>query len=496
MKNKMTRIENTGFWIFLAFVIKLMVILFLTYNLELWNGDGLIGVCNGDCPDYLHTAEMVAQTGTFGKMYDGKVLPYAGRMPGYDVILAPLSMSFEEITVKNIVYVLQILLSALSTYYLAKTIYWVFPSERLFYFVFFVYGINSFVTLYDLFILTESFFVSAFIISFYLFISAKTNWHYFLAGLFLTWAILMRPYILPLWVIFNIYLVYIFFVKKTAALRMVIRVVLSFNLVFILTETIWITRNYLQFNKFIPIVTDVYAGLKEGKLLALMEFVQAWGGDIIWWNPDSEIALFYKIPQIAHLPTQYKSLNDLPDYVFTSVYNADSLANLKKLYEKSNDTQLSSEEREILDKTITKSLRKYRKAFISEKPFYFYVVAPLRLLPKFLFHSGSYNISNKPFIQQNWFQKVVKLFYSSLYYFTLLGGFFFIFYAIFNYYKLPLSYLLLLIIPLYIIALCPLVLRRIEYRYFILAYPYFTILACYMLNLIVSYFYKTKIQHS
>jgi hypothetical protein len=490
----MPRIENTWFWVGLALLLKTMVMLFLIYNLHLLNGDGLIGICSGDCPDYLHTAQNVAKYFTFGRMYEGELSPYAGRMPGYDIVLAPLSLFFDETTVQNLTVLLQILLSALSTYFLAKIAYHIFPTKKIFYLTFFIYGLNTFVSFYDLCILTESFFVSAFIIGFYFFITAKNLWGYLLAGAFLTWAILMRPYILPIWALLNLYLIYLFFTKRFASFSSLIKIGLSFNLVFGMTEALWIMRNYMQFNKFIPVVTDVHAGLKEGKFLALMEFVQSWGGDMVSWNPDSEMVLFYKMPQINHLPNKYQSFADLPEYVFTSAYNADSLEKIKKIYAITEDTTYSGTERMEADRQVTALLRKYRKSFIEEKPFYFYVVAPLRLLPKFLFHSGSYYLSDLPFAKQNFLQKMVKIAYSGLYYFTLLIGLAFIVYAVANVKQLPVSQWLILLIPLYIIILCPLVLRRIEYRYFILAYPFLSILACYMLNLLLSYVNKPKFQ--
>lgn len=508
---KYTSPENTIFWLAIALLIKGLVILFLSYNLDLFNGSDLIGICNGDCPDYLHTARNIAETGIFGKSNGTEVIPYAGRMPGYDVVLAPLSAFLSELWVMNVVYLLQIFLSAISIYCLAKTAYLLFPFKNIFYLTFFIYSINSFVTFYDLFILTESFCVSALIISFYLFLLGNTKNHYYLlSGAFFTWAMLMRPYLLPIWAILNLYLIYALFQKiysQKVSFFKLFKLVFSiefifFNLAFVFTETIWITRNYTQFNKFIPVVTDVHGGLQEGRFLALMEFVQAWGGDMVSWNPAAEITLFYKMPQITHLPPKYKSFEHLPDYVFTSTYNADSLKKLKALYDKADNIEIPKSESMKADLEVTKLLRKYRNDFISEKPFYFYVVAPLRLLPKFLFHSGSYNISNQPFVQQNIFQKVMKLFYSALYYFTLLFGFAFIFYACFCIVRqqqlFPLLgfksifYIVITAIPLYIIALCPLVLRRIEYRYFITAYPYCTILACYMLKECIDYIFKLK----
>jgi hypothetical protein len=506
--------ENQWHWLGIALLLKCLVIVFLMYNLDLFDGNGVIGVCNGDCPDYLLTARNFAETGTFGKSDGEQVLPYAGRMPGYDVALAPLSIFFEEKVVMNSIYILQILLSTLTTYFLAKTAYLIFKSETLFVAVLFIYGINSFVTFYDLFILTESFCVSALIISVYLFVKGSSQKDYLLSGALLTWAILMRPYLLPAWVVFNLYILFHSIGIQTLNLNIIkhlksikkylqslnklnltltFKILLSFNSTFLLTEFTWVTRNYIQFNQFIPVVTDVHAGLKEGKFLALMEFVQAWGGDMVSWNPNAEITLFYKMNEISALPSNYQSMNDLPSYIFTDAYNADSLNVLKNVYAQGDNPTLSIQQRIEIDKKATDMLRQYRNTFISEKPFYFYVVAPMRLLPKFLLHSGSYNISNLPFAKQNLFQKAVKISYSALYYFTWVIGFGFCFYYLFSHRKaINVQYLLLMAVPFYILMLCPLVLRRIEYRYFITAYPFLTILACYVLTLAWEKISKTN----
>ncbi len=463
-------------WIFIALIIKILVILFLMYNLNLFDNNGQIGICNGDCPDYLNTARTLAETGVFGRNINGQIIPYAGRMLGYDVVLAPLSLFFDEFWVKNLTYLLQIILSAISTYYLAKTAYLIFSSWRIFYFVFFLYGINSFVTFYDLFILTESFSVSALIISIYLLVVEPNKKRYFFSGLLFTWAFVMRPFYGVILLFCTLLIIYenYFLLKKR--LQYILVCLFVYLLTFLTVEIIWISRNYIHFNRFIPLAEG---GFRDGKRLALMNLMSAWGFDFIDWNSNAEILVFLKPLNITHLKPKYTKVEDLPTYIYTSAYNIDSLKNI----------QLSFSINRIHDTIITEKLKLYKQVFIQEKPFYYYVIAPLRLIKNFLFHSGTYNISNKVFSQQPLFSQFLKICYSLLYYFILLIGLLAYFWLL-N--KKDARIFLIMVIPIYIIILFSFAIRAIEYRYFITAYPFLTILACYMLNLVWSYFFKPK----
>lgn len=483
----MTKIENTWFWLLLALLLKTLVILFLIYNLHLLNGDGLIGICGGDCPDYLHTAQNVAKYFTFGRVYDNDIIPYKGRMPGYDVVLAPLSLFLDSKSIMNLTILLQILLSAISTYFLAKIAYLLFNSQKIFYLVFFTYAINVFVGIYDLHILTESFSISALIISIYLIFLKPSFLHYLFAGCLFTWAFLMRPFLGVVLCLCVIYLAYKhYFLLKHSLIKSIIFLFI-YTIPFLITEIVWTYRNYQHFDRFIPLAEG---GFNEGRRLATMNLMSAWGFDFIEWNPQAEVLAL--LPPIANTDKniKYKRLEDLPNYIYTSTYTIDSLRKVQELFNKINTPELPYSQYVYYDSIISSTLQQYRKDFIREKPLYYYLFAPIRLLGKFLFHSGTYNISDKPFAEQALFSQVVKIFYSMLYYFVLILGF--------------LSYLfvirlkkadvyLILTIPIYIIIFFTFFIRAVEYRYLTIAYPFLSLLACYTFSLLTVYFGRFKL---
>ncbi len=480
----MTRIENTWFWIGLALLLKIIVIFFLIYNLSLLNRDGLIGICSGDCADYLHTAQNIVKHFTFGKVYEGVLSPYKGRMPGYDIVLAPLSLFLQEKNVINFTILLQIALSAISTYFLAKIAYLIFKTQYIFYTVFFIYAINIFVSIYDLHILTESFSISALIISIYLILYKPSKINYFISGFLFTWAFLMRPFFGVILLFVISYLIYKHLVYLKQTFRQSIIYLFIYLLPFCLTEAIWTYRNYLQFNRFIPLAEG---GFNEGRRLSLMNLMSAWGFDFTDWNPNSEMLVFLKPIVNLNIKPRYTKVEDLPTYIYTSTYNIDSLKNIQILLDRINSSKIAYTEYTYLDSIINHKLKQYKEDFIHEKPFHYYFTAPLRLMGKFLLHSGTYNISNKPFLEQPIYSQILKIIYSILYYFVLLAGFFS---YIFLIEAKRIEVYLLLSIPFYIIILFTFFIRAIEYRYLTTAYPFLSILACYMLNLLMSYFNK------
>lgn len=482
--------EKTIFWLFVTFLIRACTVAVLFWLGEYNLSDGLIGNLATDSQDYLLTSHQLAQHGTYAKVTG---IPYAGRTPGYDVVLAPLLRLFDQATALNITFLLQWLLATLSCYCLAIIAYRIFHSKKIFAATLIIYSLNTFVAYYDWIILTESLAISAQILGLYLLTGKRSTGELILSGGLFTWAVFLRPYLLPLYFLLGLLLLWQYRGQWQQALAKGI----AFASVFVAVETAWVVRNYVHFGRIIPLVTDAHAGLPEGRFLALMEFVQAWGGDFVSWNPAAEMMLFLDVRTNRTVPNKYQRMEDLPDYVFTSAYNADSLRELKKWYHLAESADTPANLRHYADSLAYAKLRAYRKAFISEKPFYYYIVAPLRLLPKFLLHSGTYNLTPQPFIALPATKQIIRLFYTALYYFVWVGGFIgLLLYTANHYRRLSVNDWMLASMALYVVLLCPLVLRRIEYRHFVMSYPflqmYAVVLAAYAYQWVAQRFFNDK----
>jgi hypothetical protein len=472
--------ENKKLWLSIALPGKLLLLWFISRQVDLPDPKtGLWMSISGDAVYYLWATENIVQYGIYNihSVNPQNYEPYAGRMPGYEALMAPLRLLFSQSTVIHITGILQLMLDAIAAYCLALTARRLFNADRIFYFVFFGYLISSYVSVFDLIILTESLAVSFLIFSFYFLLRYKSSWDYVWSSSFLTWSIFLRPYLFPVLVLFAIFILYEKVEKNRQSTAKNVATLLMFLSPFLLADGAWIVRNYVFQNKFIPLVNDLYAGYKfPPRQIALYEFVKSWGGDGVYWNPGAEITLFIDNDATARVTKKYNTIQDLPDYIFTSTYNADSLRKVKEYY---SQAEKLKQDNTLYDRWLVTNLKQYREDFIEEKPFHYYIVAPLILLQKYLFHSGTYNLSNTPFDKQNIIQKVYKLFYTALYGVVLMNGFAGIIWVLYK--NRIASVWLWAAIPLYITLLGPVVLRAIEYRYFVAAYPFLLVLGCYFI---------------
>ncbi|MDW8348405.1 MAG: hypothetical protein RML94_15690 [Bacteroidia bacterium] len=473
------------FWLSVTILLRLVATFILFWLGEYTLSDGLIGNLATDSQDYLQTAYQLAIHGSYSRVTG---VPYAGRTPGYDVVLAPLLWLLDEKTALNITFLLQWLFATLSCYCLAVVAYRIFNSKKIFAATLIIYSLNTFVAYYDWIILTESFAVSAQILGLYLLTGKRSTGELILSGGLFTWAVFLRPYLLPLYFLLGLLLLWHY--RKLWQQALIKGA--AFASVFVIVEVAWVARNYLHFGRVIPLATDKYGGLTEGRLLALIELIQAWGGDYVWWNHQAEITLFIDMTGILSERKYYKTASDLPSFVFTSKYNADSIDNLRAWYIMA-DTTKNDTLRAYSDSIAHVKLRSYRQAFIAEKPFYYYVIAPLRLLAKFFSHSGTYNLTPQVFSELPLSKQLVRVAYGILYHWIWIAGLIgLIIYSLHRYKSISSYNFALITMSLYAVILFPLLLRRIEYRHFVMSYPFLQIYAIVVLGYIYRQFLTKK----
>ena len=92
---------------------------------------------------------------------------YAGRMPGYWFIYMLLRFVLSASAALNTLIVLQIVLSGIAVFYLAKVANSLFKSERVFALTYLLFLLSSFTSVFDFQTISESFSVPAFIFSLY-----------------------------------------------------------------------------------------------------------------------------------------------------------------------------------------------------------------------------------------------------------------------------------------------------------------------------------------
>jgi hypothetical protein len=473
--------------------LKLFVIIVLSLNLNiLYNANLLPVIISHDAISYLKAAHNIAHYRTYSlsDLPHEETVYFTGRMGGYEMLIAIFLFFTSERFALLLVVCLQVVFSVLSLFALAHIAGKVFKSHFTYWCTLFLYSSNTYVAVLDLSILSESLAVSFSIISIYFLIQNKLySLHYFLSGLLITSAIFFRPYLI---LILPVMIIYILFNRSIHIRRLSNQIRLLFFLIpFLVCETAWTIRNYYVTDKFVPFVSDLHAQIDyPSGFKSLMSFVQSWGGDIVWWNPKAEIVAFMQNPSVTNVTNKYSSIDHLPKYIYTPAYNHDSLNRIKGLLAIEGDTSLSQSIRNQSGQEASLLLDDYRKSFVNTKPIHYSIYAPLRLLSNFIFHSGTYNIASKPYYNMTIPEKFYKIFYSGLYIFTLFAGLMSIIYCLS--FKRNSTIILIAYVGLLMIFLCPFVLRRIEYRYFVLCYPFLTVFAAYFIWQISNLFNQIK----
>src|SRR3989338_1833533 len=486
------------YWIVSAIIIKLTFsIIFITIHQHGHSINKFYGRFGGDSSEYIGSIENFIKQGHY-ITNPQDIRTSTRRMPGYGAVYYFPRLLFTQANALNILIILQILLSAVSVYYLALTAYLIFQKKTIFYITFFLYVFSTFVSIFDDTVLTESFSTSSLIFAFYFLIktlNTNSKKPLFFSGLFLSWCVFMKPYFILFFPLFVIVLLSNYFFKQPKQLlRLTFINLIIFISSFSILESLWIFRNYKIYHYFVPLAyVDTSLETTVSKLApfaliigsrgSLYNFIQIIGGRWTQWNPKSEGCWVEGFGHTADYWNPIYELpknNPFPNFIYTSKYNFNSLVNMRKIYLMAHDINLSIPEREKYEKMVTSILKDYTNSFIKEHPFHYYVTARLRHIYLFLFHSGTYNLLPVSFNKMTFTEKIIKIIFSLLYLFIIIGGLLGIILILFK--KCNILTVSLCIMPLYFIVLFAMILRNPTYRFFVPAYPFMVVLSSHILS--------------
>lgn len=458
----------------IAFIYKLCFFILLLPN----NNQEVIGFWGEtptDSQSYISPIENFIENGNYTPDY---------RMPGLGIMLFPFLYIFKKHVALNLFIVFQLIITAISSYVLSLIASKIFNSKRISMICFIVAVLSTYQNTYDTNILTESLCISFLIFSVYFLLKSsdsKKNIHILISGIFLTEVIFLRPVYIPLLAIFSIYLLLLNF-KRNKLLS--IKLALLFILPFFVIDGIWIARNFNKHKRIIPLTKTVYyPHVEDSYWRAAIKFVQAWGGDYQYWLPNAEIRWFtYKLKNgpghsIRQLP------NELPNYIYTSQFNRDSLLGLVNLMVQLENIPVNEKiKQDSLDDLITYKFDSYRASIIKEKPFLFYIKSPIIHLKKFLVHSGAQYLFDESIHDISLFKLAVKCFYSFCYWTILIlgisGGIWALFIEGVNKFKS----LVVFGLPIYSIIIHSLIFKSAETRYLLPSFPFLIVFTSFMLH--------------
>lgn len=405
--------ENWRSWLMVTLVVKVAtILLFLGLGVIGFGDTGLLGVWWNDAPTYFDPIESLLHGGD----YEPDV-----RLPGYGAVYMLLRLVTEPPLTYDGLVVLQTLLGAVSMYVLARLVFRLTGSKRMFLLMLVVYVVSVSVQWYDAVMLTESFCASALIF----FMDRWLRWHrtgkpspLYFAGLWLTWAIFLKPVLAPV-VGFVLLALWLARLQRGGWMKNA----LVFLMPLMVVDGAWIIRNALRHGSFAPLTRTLYADSDDpGPELRAAEFVIAFGGDLVWWgDPKAEVRFFNTGKD--QLPGHTNAAEIvLPERILTSAYTMDTLRATAAEILTLKQPGIPEDELAQRNKVISARFERWTQAFIQEHPVQYHVLSRLLALRRYVIQTGNPVAYAQTFREMPIHYKALKLFHIGLHYSTMLLG--------------------------------------------------------------------------
>jgi hypothetical protein len=188
--------------------------------------------------------------------------------------------------------------------------------------------------------------------------------------------------------------------------------------IFLVCDAAWIARNYRIFGKIVPLQYNTLGGYHyTSSQLAFFRWLSALG-EKPQAQPDTFIAWFW--PRTGFSSQGFV----VPSHIPTSRCSLDDIKRARDLYDGQYDARPAVSE--AADRDATQIIDRCAQSFREEKPLYYHLVAPVKLVGVLLVHSGP-TLPLPPFAQtlRRPDLLVLKLFGVGSYWFilvTALGG--------------------------------------------------------------------------
>ncbi len=410
----------------------------------------------GDTPSYLDAIDNYIETGEYF-FWNGAQRVRASRMPHYGTVYYAFRLFLGQRAAYTAVALTQIVAAAAAALALAAFAWRVTQRRRVFFGVLVLELVTLQSASFDLMLLPESLSVSALcgLVLFQQRALEEDGWSSIaLSGACLAVLVALKPYM--------VCLVPVVLAERWYRRRRedqparLAKQALVVVLLVALPILPWTIRNYGVYGRLVPFQINIYAGyLYSDADLAVRRFIQSWGGSFVWWDKRSAGCYFQ--------PSRYACDVSSRDIPLAEGYVRTDIERVRAHY-----VSLQANRTPEGDQRVAREVDRLTDRYRADHWLAFHLIAPLKLVREFLFHSGSYFFPVAPgqpcFRSFHW---VMKLAQSGLYYLALsLGTVGLVLVA-----RGRRITLLPVLVPLYLIALFCVVLRAPEFRYFLHAHP-------------------------
>jgi hypothetical protein len=438
----------------------------------------------GDTFSYLIPIENYIKEGSYYAAKNG-IKYYAVRPPHYMILYYFFNVfGFAKTTIFSLMVLFQIALHSLSVVLLSLAVSNIFNKKRLFYFCLIFMLMSSSISYLNMLIVPESIVISLVSISIYFFtkyINFKKVIYLIIGTFCIALAVQLRPYIMLGLIIPFATILYLFYINRSIKSFVKDSVLLLFVLVIVIGP--WTYRNYKIYGVIAPYdykILDYYhvENVKNSYLFSKKNFVNSQGEGEVFWDIDCMSSFFEDSTSEFKRNSrfQFSDYNfckgiSIKEYQLSRSYYLDVIKNPNDLIKQNRAKHYFNNLTAI-----------YRR----EKPFNYYILSPLKMISKSIFHKGTFYLpftmeqANSNFLLKIW--KYSEFFlYQFLLFFSIIG----IVFSSIDKNK----YLILLLFPASCILTMYLI-RGNEYRYFGYSYPVLFVFASYGINI---FFSKIKI---
>lgn len=298
----------------------------------------------------LKPIEFLAKTGEYKLSEDSG--PYSGRMPSLIFPYVVFAFFFNSKTALLLLGLTQLAFSLFSTILLFDLLKR-FVSDKVSMSIFIGFIICFMISApfhdWDLKLNPESLANSVYITSMYFLFVGKNKYTILLAGLFFAWLFFLRGF-LGVYVLSFLIVILFRGIKEQQKTGVLIKYLFIFMLPFIVFEGSWISRNYLSFNKFIPLQSSLLTNndssttnkFYKSSMLHVRKLVASWGGETLNFYPNADILFFDTVTAKDY------SVN-FPAVIRNDEYLMDELFELKKEAAKSFVIYNIEQERKVTD---------------------------------------------------------------------------------------------------------------------------------------------------
>ena len=478
MVNKIDNWKYKGaLFISLSILIKLVYLFVIALYFDDSKNGHLYNDIQGDNVIYQSFCENIFQIGEYVTK-TGESFDYTFRMPGMAFLYVPIRLFTDSETAVDVFLIIQTIFSGLAAYYLAVLAANILKKRKLFYLVYFISCFGFLIPLYNNMFMTESLALSSMIMGCYFLYKAeieKKNKFYFISGVFFTWLLFLRPFMLVFYIVILAYLLFCV-VKK----RINFKVLIFFGCTFFVLDGLWTVRNYIKIHQFMPLQSSSsWASSYPEAFQLRLKFQQDFGFRGEPWVFESQSGWFDDT--INGVDRKYIS-KIFPKRTFNGDLTIDSLILVRQLLQNSLSVKNSIQEKDISNKKAVRLFNKFIFELNKERPLDYYLMNRARIVNNFLCENLFFAL-----VPLKYPYNVIGVLVDSFsnYFLKSIGliGLLLIF---IKYKKNHFILILITFVPIFIMAYFPIYSRLDESRFFVMAAPFLMICAGYLVSLMLE----------